>query len=901
MKLNITAVAVMTALASQPILAEASETEQPVETIEVTGIRGGEIKALDLKREADTIVDAIAAGDIGDFPDHNIADSLARVTGVQVTTNDRGVSNTVSIRGLPSSFSKVLYNGHAITSISTGDDPARDFGFNSMPSEFAASVAVGKTSSADTPEGGLAGTVNIRTHRAFDSEKAVYLVSGNAVYDQNAEKYSPEGTLLWSDKFSDDLFGFTLGVNYTEQNQGVKRYRQLSPRKYDEKKMLLDANDNGEVSKDEFLATATQLNFEDFPISRKRTSALGNFEVRPSDEFKLFGEVFYTKMDIEASRFGVQAITNRKHDPAGTNVISEHNGLYYVDYGTMEDGRLQSRNQGQMRKGDMVVSLLEGLYTGDNWSLKPSVSYTKANTELTKWQINGFQFQKQVFEYNHMTGGDPAGFYFSSPEQQTLMASEDAMMIRSVSGGDFFRQIDNSSLDLRLDYDLNLDADIGIVMLNNLKLGLNYAIDKVENDAVELRDSGNVLRDALRAQVEQGGDYFALANHPSIGDFYVPDVLQIINTNGKDFFTNLVPSSVEGGTELGLEEKTTSIYARIDFSDGQGDFSGNFGIRYSRTEEATSGSVPNFNLPITIDVDGNYQLPTAEPVTRERTYAEVLPSVNLRYDVTDDITLRAAAGRTLTRNDFTDLQIFSEISQPAEADGDVARVTSSNIDIQPWLADNYDLAFEWYLTRESAFTTNFFYKDIKALTERNKLSSKDFAVLDLNTDTTSTETLDWRTDMNVDGATLKGMEVAYRVAFDFLPSFLSNTGINTNYTYLDNSAPNAIIGASKHNYNFMVYYSDSDLNAKLSYTYRDKYLRGLANENSAEYGAGEYSEARGILNASVKYKLFSGISLKFSGSNLTNSKDARTEGIYGWSKYNVDFGRRFTLGVQAKF
>ncbi|MDB6159091.1 MAG: hypothetical protein JWO04_2797 [Gammaproteobacteria bacterium] len=145
--------------------ANAAEAPQLQEVV-VSGVRRSLENAINTKRDADVVVDAISAEEVGKFPTENIAESLQRVTGVQIS-RFRGEGQNVTIRGLSPGFTLVELNGHTIANAlgPSGSNISRSFDFTILPSEFVSKVEVFKTPSADMEEGGLAGTVVARTAR----------------------------------------------------------------------------------------------------------------------------------------------------------------------------------------------------------------------------------------------------------------------------------------------------------------------------------------------------------------------------------------------------------------------------------------------------------------------------------------------------------------------------------------------------------------------------------------------------------------------------------------------------------------------------------------------------------------------------------------------------------------
>src|ERR1044072_5284994 len=133
-------------LLTAPLANAQSAEDSGLEEVVVSGVRHSLETAIETKRVADTVVDVISAEDVGKFPTENVAESLQRVTGVQIT-RFRGEGQNVTIRGLPSDFTLVQLNGRTLTSAlgASGSTLSRSFDFTILPSEFVSRVEVYKS------------------------------------------------------------------------------------------------------------------------------------------------------------------------------------------------------------------------------------------------------------------------------------------------------------------------------------------------------------------------------------------------------------------------------------------------------------------------------------------------------------------------------------------------------------------------------------------------------------------------------------------------------------------------------------------------------------------------------------------------------------------------------------
>src|SRR5918993_1339032 len=179
--------------ASPPAGADAA----PGDEIVVTGIRASLRSSMNTKRNAQGVVDAISAEDIGKFPDTNLAESLQRITGVSIDRQN-GEGSKVTVRGFGPDFNLVLLNGRQMPASGLGDccsaPASRSFDFANLAAEGVAAVEVYKSGRASLPTGGIGSVINIRTPRPLDRSGFQGSVSVKGVVDHTFEdtKITPE-------------------------------------------------------------------------------------------------------------------------------------------------------------------------------------------------------------------------------------------------------------------------------------------------------------------------------------------------------------------------------------------------------------------------------------------------------------------------------------------------------------------------------------------------------------------------------------------------------------------------------------------------------------------------------------------------------------------------------------
>ncbi len=217
--------------------AEASQTAAPesdatdVGEVVVTGYRMSLKNAVELKKNADVMMDAINAEDIADFPDANLAESLQRLPGIALD-RDNGEGRQITVRGLGSDFTRVRLNGletlstGAASDSGTSPNRGRGFDFNVFASDLFSSLQVRKTASAETDEGSLGATVDLLTGKPLDYKTRKFALSAEDAYYENGGTHNPRVAGLYADQWFDGKVGFSLSGAYSERVSEIDRYRR---------------------------------------------------------------------------------------------------------------------------------------------------------------------------------------------------------------------------------------------------------------------------------------------------------------------------------------------------------------------------------------------------------------------------------------------------------------------------------------------------------------------------------------------------------------------------------------------------------------------------------------------------------------------------------------------------
>ncbi len=230
------------------VVAQAAETSAPADAQEivVTGYKGSLQSATNAKRESTALVESVFAEDIGKFSDSNIAEAVNRMPGIQIVRDTFGEGVNISVRGLGTSFTKVLLNGANIAVATSGtldtQNQNREVDLNLFPTELFTRLDIQKTPTADMLEGGVSGIVNLRAARPFDNKDEGFHTSLNA-QDVIGELHSTNSPkIAASTSWHDDTFGVLVGVANNNKKLVSEGYETVGWSNWDVSNRMCDAN-----------------------------------------------------------------------------------------------------------------------------------------------------------------------------------------------------------------------------------------------------------------------------------------------------------------------------------------------------------------------------------------------------------------------------------------------------------------------------------------------------------------------------------------------------------------------------------------------------------------------------------------------------------------------------------
>jgi len=878
-----------------------------LDRVSVSGVRASIQKSLVDKRNAIGVVDAISAEDMGKFPDLNLSESLQRISGITLDRNSNGEGSAINLRGLGPEFTRVEVNGMPGMSGSSGTvnsspfegrsegtGSSKGFNFEVFASELFSKATVYKTGLAEVDEGGLAGTVRLETPRPLDTQGSKIVASLMGNYSELARSTTPRTALLFSHN-KDDVFGIAASIAWSKTDFVSHSVEASSWRPFGTyndrsdpasvRNPIIRADDNVRAA----LIPLGPLYFT-FNEERETTGTTLTLQFKPSETFNFSIDGLYGKLrsDRMVVRYDMP-IEGGANAPSNVEI---NDGVITAADFTGVFQRVGARFHTSDETYNQIAMRAEWA-PDEYWSIRPSVGYAKRYAHRT-WDLLSFRLANDVGLFDPGTVSYRLrGDYIDFGSDMTDFASNPEDFRFNI----FAMRPSNDSernKQFRLDVDRHFASNDHV-----LKFGLRHddrTTARVGTQWRLNRSAGTNPRDLpgldsimAHTRFKVSGSRSGIPSHlltvdkHKVWDTYMPNGTPVDGT----FVSNLTTYAAQ--ETWSIQEKTASAWTQMDVLFGQWTLSP--GIRYLRTEQISSG----FSV---IDANGaNEQI---LPIKVSKTYNGYLPSLTARYDARDDVVLRAAYARTLTRPHPFSLAPSESVSGLQNGTG-----SSGNPELEPYYAHNFDLGAEWYFSSEGLLAANVFYKKISNFIDaRTFLAQR--TIIELSTGNPVPTTLTFTQPVNVGEASIKGAEVSAQLRFSRLPGALGNLGGILNYSHTDSSADftaegdvrsQGLPGLSKNSVNAVLYYDDGKLDARLAYAWRDKYLAAFADLS----GQPRFTKAYGQLDLSINYQVSAHVSLQAQVLNLTQEQriDQSTARYLPYGVTEVD--RRFMFGVRVAF
>ena len=1035
--------------------AEAAGADSDVSTIVVTGIRAALETAADTKRKADTFVDSVTASDVASLPDMSVAEALQRVPGVTVTRFPYGGASPDFpapegrgnlIRGL--GFIRSEFNGRDAFSANGG----RALDWSSIPPELVGAIDVYKNQSADLIEGGIGGTINLRTVQPFDREGSVLALTADATYGDLVEETAPSYSFSAGNRWETDAageFGLLASFSSSKLDSLNNGWQQGAPTPRIDPTVTEATGPNKftgvPASQIEAYVPGFQLRTNN--TERERTSY---YLAAQWQKETVRTTLTYARVENEIDSLEHTTEWFPDHDTGPRVTMSD---ITFNDDWTGNIATCSGPAGQPVAPGDCEVMipsqrLMEsGLVTdaGDGWFGAYGLpigtlgigKHEKATTEdislNVKWNTTdqlSFNFDAQLTkadaDYVEVWGGGT--FYanvFTRPElenPQVTFTIDPRMGINrgnTRTGGsgtlpaptsttdpngaywlyaaDSFREGTGDLSAFRADGKFDFEGDS---WFKSVLFGVRYAEREQNNKEIGLNWGG------IAPAWSGGAGMFSQMNTPAwesvnFSNFFRGGVVKGTNQSfpfiRSDLLLNYgaMRNYIEGEPDLAgnhpwnprgnldgtgayrpedesdIVETTQNAYLRLDFGKEIGSngmsIDGNIGVRFVKSDLSSNGSLAYqpFNAdtqtqstpdaPRTPDAESHDDprdfLPettafleqAATPILVDQNDTEYLPSLNIKWNLNQNMLMRFGASKGMTRANVQDLRAsqlvgaqttrinYPPITDPNDPlfgvdrgaqDINLSRIslTRGNPTLKPTTAISLDTSFEWYF-RGGYLSAAVFQKDLE-----NIINTGDQTFDQITLDGQTVDVV-YNGQVNQSKAELHGFEVAYQQFYDQLPGWMSHLGIQANYTNIPASADppgmgvdqngdgvpddlttsfrfgvTDLLGQSEHIANLIGIYQDDRMEFRLAYNWRSEYLTTYRDWVT---GNPIYVDANGFLDGSFRYDFNDNFQVNASISNILDQKEEaymllNTDGQTA-PRFAFLNDRRIVLGFRYQF
>ncbi|SEL35742.1 TonB-dependent receptor [Roseateles sp. YR242] len=860
-------VALACAALLSPLAALAQDTTPPasgdsakLDTVVVQGQRSSLIRAQDIKRNAEQVVDSIVADDIGKLPDANVAEALQRISGVQISRN-RGEGDRVQVRGLQQT--QTLLNGRVI--FTAGKE--RGLSFQDVPAELLAGADVYKTPTAELIEGGIGGVIDLRTRRPFDFAGFKLAGSVKASRADLADKNNAEGSVLVSNRWKLDAGEFGALLSVSTQ----KREYRSDTQELDNPAALADGS--GTVA-----PLGNWLAYEFGERDRKAASA--SLQWRPDARSEYTLDLNHTQLKSRTDVYGFYAspFWANYSDTAGQGQL-------------WADGTVKTDSQGRFVSGtfwgaDMSTSSsvadentrIDQFSLAGKWKVADAV--VRSDISHTRSKFDRFYQEVRLGTFSD----DPATYTFDLSTKLPSAYSDTAQLDNPANywaDKTLYFRIKNSGRETAWRADVDKPVDAGILT----KLHGGVRINDRRAESAEINTIDDIWMYSLSAIPSVG----LLPNNNLLKDagsgniprqwLGVLDTNWLRNTEAVRSTFGLTEPSFDPAQTFNYRERGAALYGAgdIDTSLGSLPLTGNVGLRVVQTK--TERAYTNLS---------------SERVNLDKTDTDWLPSVNLRLELQPDLQARLGLSRVVTRPNFDQLTPSLSLNVNDQT------AYQGNPELDRLRANQVDGTLEYYISKSDSIYGAAFYKEVQGFVQNTVTQ----VAIQGTTYSLSTPT-------NGSDGRIRGLEIGYQGFFNQLPGYLRGLGLQANFTYVDSAAPSSINGRtapleglSKRSANIVGMYDYGDFSARLAYNWRSEYAVGSRLSYPTNDGVTALTpvtmKGYGMVDAFISYAITGKIKIALEGNNLTNTVRRSYFSDYNLPRGTYADGRRFAISLRAE-
>ncbi len=819
------------------------------DNILIVGQRGQLFGAINRQRAADNLQTVLSSDFVDRLPDENIAEAARRAVGVNVL-NDQGEGRFVSVRGIDPNLNTTTVNGVRLPSPESDN---RQVPLDVIDSDVLSSIVISKSLTPDMPGDTIGGNIEIETLSGLDQDERLLQFRIRGIYADIAEDYGYRGSVTFADNFLDGRLGVALSISDQSRDFG---------------------SDNVEVDgtwdTGESVAFPGEYELRDYIITRERTSVVFNLDFDASENTDLYLRTTFSEFSDQEYRSRVEnKFEDGEYDDAASG------GTRALVNGTASDEFEVDRDIKDRLEEQTIYAIAAGGETfAGAWTFDYQLSYAYAEEAEPDRLDTDFraQFDSGAFGVDVSDSLIPQLIFGDAASQSAYFDPANY----EYDGAEFLNGVAEDD-EWAGQFNLRRDTRFGRYY-GFWQAGVSYRMREKSYDA-EVRVYGDGFGGGPLTLATVGRQVdFSLAEIGTTPDPFA--IRDLFNTNRAAFEADFdaddsfLASTVE---DYSAEEDVLAGYVMGSVDIDNLRIVG--GVRVEDTQYDATG--------FQVDED----TVAAVAITSSNDYTDWLPSVNLRYELAENVILRGAYYASISRPNLAQAAPRVVIDDDDEAE-------AGNPDLDRQQAQNFDAAIEYYPNRDSVIAGGVFYKSIDNLiAEFIDSSPAPINGAPIN---------ELATFANIEEADLLGFELNYQQALTNLPGLFSNLIVGANYTYVDSEA--TLPGGrevtlplqSENIYNLILGYDDGRLDLRAAISYRDDYIDALGDDASEDRIVLEHAQ----IDLSAKFDVTDNLRAYLDFKNINDEpfvaafRDAGRElnsqyEEYGWQ---AQFGFRYTFG-----
>ncbi|MFT5760181.1 MAG: TonB-dependent receptor [Alteromonadaceae bacterium] len=810
-----------------------------LENVIVYGQRAGQANAINRQKNANNLKSIVSADTIGQSPDQNAAEALQRLPGMSIQ-RDQGEGRFVAIRGIDPNLNNVTINGVNVPSPESG---ARSVAMDVIPSELIQSLEVSKTVTPDMDASAIGGSIEVKSLSAFDRQGESYSATVQGSFNQQTQESSPKVSGSYT-----NIYALGSGAQL-----GVAGAVSWFERKFGSHNIETDGGwddftfEDAQTGDDVEIFAAEEIEQRAYLITRERLGAALNFDLHTSatdtyhlrtlysrfsdDEFRLRNEYKFAKGAVDLS------------------TVNDHSA-------TFSDAKMDRDTKDRFEQQEILSIVAGGENQLQNWLIEYDFGYSKSK-EAEPDRVDSTFVGKDLLLGYQSTGKTPQLTQSSAAHDLSNFVMDEISYENNLT--------EDEELSVKLDLSKNF-------VWNNyngqLKFGAKHQARQKFNEVdVTIYDGG--FDDVTAQNFANSTPDYTLGN---FGPGLKRDQLKrFVLDNRSQFDENVQEALIDNkGKSYESDEKVTSAYFMMTLDLEQWQIV--TGLRYENTRFETRGN----RVELIVDDVNDDENVEISPWEVSKSYDHLLPSLNVKYNASEQLVARFAFTQTIARPNFGDAAAYQVIESEISEDDSVVvterKAEVGNPDLKPFESDNFDLSLEYYPGDIGVLSLGVFHKNID-----NYIVNAE--VQDNGNWAGFKEVIQ---PINGGKASLTGAEIAWT------KNFTSGIFVGVNGTFVDTDAK--LPKQADTVGNVMLGFENNDFSVRLSASYKSDSYQFDDNNKSV------YEATHSQLDFSGKYYINNTMQVYFNAVNLTDEPMYLYHGNETYNYQYEQYGASFELG-----